>query len=286
MSATERMRMTGAATTTALGIDRLSPAPMYLQLKHRIVDTIARQGLRPGDILPGEHRMCEQYGVSRTVVRQALAQLEHDGLVDRVKGKGTFVARQKTPESLVHTLAGLFEEVAARGGHVHSDVLRQQVEPATEEVADALRLESGTPVVAIERLRFVDGEPWSLSTTWLPLEVGRYVLDADLGEQSLYALLATHGIRAVRGVRSAEATTSDDEQGRLLQVGAGRALLILRSVSFDENERPIECFTAYHRGDRSRFEFQLRADAATAELLHTGLESLGSAPSGTEHDGL
>jgi GntR family transcriptional regulator len=247
---------------------------MYRQLGHRIVEAIEQRGLGPGDLLPGEHRLCEEFGVSRTVVRQALAQLEHQGVIERVKGKGTFIAHQKTPESLVHTLAGLYEEVAARGGHVHSEVRRQEVEPASEEIAGHLRVREGSPVVVIERLRFVDGEPWSLSTTWLPEDVGAHALGADLRDQSLYALLGEHGIRAVEGVRSAEAAIADETQGDLLRVGVGQPLLVLRSVSFDEEGTPIEAFVAYHRGDRSRFEFQLRAsatDVSTAELRHTGL---------------
>ena len=253
------------------GLDRLSPQPMYYQLKHRLLELIADDGLRPGDLLPGEHRMCEQYGVSRTVVRQALAQLENEGVIARVKGKGTFVARPKVPEALVHTLSGLYEEVAARGGRVHSRVFRQRVEPATDEAADALGLPAGEAVVVIERLRFVDGEPWSLSTTWMPRDVGRHALDVDLADRSLYGVLAERGIRAVRGVRSAEATVASPERAKHLDVAVGGPLLVLRSVSFDERDRPFEFFVAYHRGDRSRFEFQLRADdASTAALRHVG----------------
>ncbi len=263
-----------AARDASAGIDRQAPVPMYHQLKHRIIEDIARLGLRPGDLLPGEHRLCEQFGVSRTVVRQALSQLEHQGVIERVKGKGTFVAHQKTPESLVHTLTGLFEEVAARGGHVHSDVRRQEVTVANDEVADALGIAPGAPVVVIERLRHVDDEPWSLSTTFLPHDIGILVLQADLQDQSLYALLETHGIRAVRGVRSAEAASATAEQGRLLDVGAGQALLVLRSIGYDEKDLPMEYFVAYHRGDRSRFEFHLNAspdDPGRASLRHTGL---------------
>ena len=256
-------------------IDRRAPVPMYHQLKRRIIDDINRLGMRPGDLLPGEHKLCEQFGVSRTVVRQALSQLEHQGVIERVKGKGTFVAHQKTPESLVHTLTGLYEEVAARGGHVHSEVRKQEVLPAEDEVADALGVAPGTPVVVIERLRFVENEPWSWTTTYLPHDVGALVLHEDLSDQSLYALLATHGIRAVRGVRSAEAASADEAQGALLGVGAGQALLVLRSIGYDETDRPMEYFVAFHRGDRSRFEFQLRASSAeesTASLRHTGGE--------------
>src|SRR5690606_1030829 len=122
------------------GIDRHSAAPMYDQLRRLIIEHIEQDGLQPGDPLPGEHRPCEQYGVSRTVVRQALAQLEHEGLVERVKGKGTFVARPRTSESLVHTLVGLYEETERRGGHVRSDILRHETVPADADVAAALEL--------------------------------------------------------------------------------------------------------------------------------------------------
>ncbi|MDH5132424.1 MULTISPECIES: GntR family transcriptional regulator [unclassified Microbacterium] len=261
-------------------IDRHSAAPMYDQLRQLIIDGIARDGLQPGDPLPGEHRLCERYGISRTVVRQALAQLEHEGLVERVKGKGTFVSRPRTSESLVHTLVGLYDDVERRGGHVHSDVLRHEQTVADEEVALALEVPVGSPVIVLERLRHVDGEPWSLSTTWMPEAVGAVTLGADLTEASLYRLLADHGIIATHGVRSAEATVATHEQAQHLGVSAGSALLRLRSISRSEDGVPIEYFIAYHRGDRSRFEFQLQREQSQASLMHVD-GSGGASPAGT-----
>lgn len=249
------------------GIDRHSAAPMYDQLRQLIVDHIKRDDLQPGDPLPGEHRLCEQYSVSRTVVRQALAQLEHEGLVERIKGKGTFVSRPRTSESLVHTLEGLYDEVARRGGHVRSTVLQHQTIDADAEVSAALELEPGSPVVVLTRLRHVDDDVWSLSTTWMPESVGAVTLGVDLRETSLYGLLAEHGYTAASGIRSAEATVATHEQARLLGVSAGSALLRLRSVSRDEHGIPIEFFIAYHRGDRSRFEFQLGPEASQGALV-------------------
>ncbi|SEB76044.1 GntR family transcriptional regulator [Paramicrobacterium humi] len=266
---------TGDADLDSL-IDRQAPVPMYHQLKHHIMQQINIGALVPGDMLPGEHRLCEQFGVSRTVVRQALSQLEHQGIIERVKGKGTFVAPKKTPEGLVHTLSGLFDEMAQRGIHVHSDVRRKEVEPASDLVAEALELTPGEPVVVLDRLRYVGDEPWSWSTTYMPLDIGSLALEADLRDTSLYALLGEHGIRTARGVRSAEAVSASAEAAELLRVDQGRALLVLRSVGYDGADRPIEFFIAYHRGDRSRFEFQLTAspeDTSTAALLHTGFEA-------------
>lgn len=257
------------ASMPSIRIDRLSADPMYDQLRRQILTTIADEGLRPGEMLPGELRMCELYGVSRTVVRQALGQLEHDGVITRVKGKGTFVAPQKTAETLASGLAGLFEEVAARGGHVHSEVLRLEREPAGERIAEALACAPGTPVVALERLRFVDGERWSLSTTWMPDHIGALAFDAELREGSLYAHLGAHGYRAARGVRSVEATVTDTREGQLLGIGPGKPVLLLRSTMVDAADRPIEHFEALHRGDRTRFEFHLSADDAGGPAFRT-----------------
>lgn len=267
----------GGPRTGAEPIARRAAIPMYHQLRHRIIDDIERRGLTAGDLLPSEHQLCAMFGVSRTVVRQALLQLEHQGLINRVKGKGTFVAQRTTPETLAHTLTGLYEEVASRGGEVLSDVRRQEVVPADDVVADALQVEAGDPVVLLERLRYVDGEPWAWVSTYLPVEIGRLVLGEDLRDRSLYALLATHGIRMASGIRSAEAAVADEAQGRLLQVGTGAPLLVLRSVGFDGSGRIMEYFVAHHRGDRSRFEFSLGVvPSSPTAVRHVGYEVSGT----------
>ena len=273
------MTATGIGSATGT-IDRHSATPLHDQLRQLIIEGIERGGMQPGDPLPGEHRLCERYGISRTVVRQALAQLEHEGLVERVKGKGTFVSRPRTSESLVHTLVGLYDDVERRGGHVRSDVLRHERTSADDDVALALELPVGSPVVVLERRRHINGEPWSLSTTWMPDTVGTMTLGADLTDASLYRLLADNGVVATRGVRSAEATVATSEQAQLLGVSAGSALLRLRSVSRSADGAPMEYFIAYHRGDRSRFEFQLQQEQSRASLLHVDRDE-GASPAGT-----
>lgn len=242
--------------------------PMYQQLCDRLIQEISTQKRPPGFRLPGEHGMCKLYGVSRTVVRQALGQLEHDGVIERVKGKGTFVAPHKVAESLVHTLRGLYTDVEARGGTVISDVRRQELAPADETAAEALRVAVGDPIVTIERLRYVEGAPWSLTTTYLPARFAPLVLDADLSNQSLYALLAQNNIRADHGVRSVEASVATKIQAESLKVSKGSPLMLLRSVIYDAADTPVEFFVAYHRGDQSRFEF--RIDAATSPSAQPG----------------
>jgi GntR family transcriptional regulator, N-acetylglucosamine utilization regulator len=253
---------------SSAGIDRSSPLPFYHQLKQILLDEISRRALQPGDRLPGDHELCEAYGVSRTVVRQALSELEYEGVIDRVKGRGTFVAQPKTSEGLVQSLTGLYEDVAARGGHLRSLVRKCEIVPADAQVANELRLEIGAPVILLERLRFVDDEPWVLTVTHLPVDLAPGLADEDFTDQSLYALLENkYGVRLIRGRRSVEAAVAGTGLARSLGIKPGGSVLVLRSVSFAENSLPVESFVAFHRGDRSRFEVELDRHSGAARPL-------------------
>lgn len=239
-------------------IDRKDNSPLYAQLRRLIIDAIDAGILTPGAPLPGEMPLCDRFDISRTAVRQALSQLEHEGVVERFKGKGTFVARPKQTERLGDTLVGLFEDVRRRGGHVRSDVIEHRTVPASIDVAAALDIEPGTDVVVLERLRWVDDEPWALSRTWMPADVGAVTFGASLRNESLYALLASAGVVPTTATRSLEATVASPAEGPLLGLTVGAALLRLRSVSHDRAGRAVEYFVALHRGDRSRFTFDLQ----------------------------
>ena len=242
-------------------IDRRSPVPFYHQLKVLVREHVLDAGLQPGDRVPGELELCDAFEVSRTVVRQALAELETEGVVERVKGRGTFVAVPKTTQGLAAHLTGLFEDMAARGNHLHSVVRRFVVEPAPTYVAGELGLPDGSPVLEVERLRIVHGEPWVLATTYLSASLEGAIDPAELADGSLYDILEQRlGIRLVSGRRTIEAAPANPELARTLEIASGAPVLVLRSTSLGEDGRPVEHFVAYHRGDRSRFEVELTRD--------------------------
>jgi GntR family transcriptional regulator len=137
-------------------------------------------------------------------------------------------------------------------------VLRQQVGDADEKVAARLNLEPGEPIVEIERLRFVENEPVVLTTTYLPHTLVPGLETADLTRRSLYEYLQTEfGVSLARGRRTIEAVAADTRQATLLGVRKGSPLVFLQSVSYLADDRPIEFYLAFHRGDRSRFEVEL-----------------------------
>ena len=239
-------------------IDRSSYVPLYIQVMDALQDYIEDGTAKAGEKLPGEPELCRQFDVSRTVIRQALRELEHEGLIVRRKGKGTFVAEPKIRENLFQELTGFYQDMEAKGHPPFSRVLKQEVIPAPRRVASLLKLKEHTPLVQIDRLRYVQDEPIVLVSSYLPHARCPGLVEADLSERSLYALLAEeYGIQIVRGRRVLEAVPANEVEAELLQVKKGAPLILLDSVGYLADGTPIEYFHALHRGDRSRFEVEL-----------------------------
>lgn len=239
-------------------IDFDSPIPYYIQLINILKEKVQSETWKPGDQIPGEQDLCELYGVSRTVVRQALLELELEGMIHRRKGKGTFIALPKISEGLVQKLTGFYQDMVERGLNPVTRVLHQKVVPADEKVARFLNIKQGDQVIDILRLRFINDEPILLVTTYIPFEICPALATADITNRSLYEFLETEcGIFIAKGHRYMEAVLAKEMEAELLGIEPGAPLLMLDSISYSDSDRPIEYYQALHRGDRSRFEVEL-----------------------------
>src|SRR5919109_1159594 len=109
---------------TAARIDRRPPVPFYFQLKQLIRDEIAGERWLPGERIPSEHALCDHFSVSRTTVRQALAELESEGLLVKLKGRGTFVAEPRSSSWFLQSSHGFHDEATRAGREVTSRVMR------------------------------------------------------------------------------------------------------------------------------------------------------------------
>jgi GntR family transcriptional regulator len=248
-------------------IDFDSNIPYYIQLIDAIKRKISRKEWKPGDQIPTEPELCVLYGVSRTVVRQALREIELEGLILRKKGKGTFVTEPKVSESLVQKLTGFYQDMVERGLNPTTRVLKHEVQPATPTVAQYLHLAPGEPVFCIERLRFIgEGEPINLVTTYIPYALCPQLEHYDLSNQSLYSVLEKDfGLVVSHGRRTVEAVPASGRESELLQVGECEPLLRLDSITYLDDGRPLEYYQAVHRGDRSRFEVELVRASSQAQ---------------------
>lgn len=239
-------------------IDHRSPIPYYFQLANYIEEKIHSKAWTPGQLFPSEEEFCERLGVSRTVVRQAMTNLELKGLIVKRNGKRTSVAFPTYDGGLMQNLRGFYEDAIRAGQKPLTKILDFSLVTASAEIADALQLKKGEKVLHLYRLRFLDSEPEVLVRTYLPAGLAPSLMKEDLSNKSLYALLAQKfSLRIARGHRTIEAVCADKSDAKLLEIRAGSPLLQLKSIGLLETGTPLEYFVAKHRGDRSRFHVQL-----------------------------
>lgn len=259
---------------SARQIDHGSPVPLYFQLKGVLEREIVAMRWPEGGRLPSEGEICEHFGISRSTARQALGMLENEGMITRHKGRGTFVSDSTTKSWLLQAPGGFVpDEVDRLGRPVTSRVLQAAVGQLPPWAADALGLPEGSEGVHLERLRHVQGKPALYETSFLPAEVAHTVLEGDLEQGSLYALLEReHGLKPVGGRRVLEALAAPKQVADLLEVKYGTPLVYIDSVAWDEALKPFHCYRAWVRTDRMRIEIQVvsatgRPDGAPPSLL-------------------
>ncbi len=264
-------------------IDHSSPLPYYFQLKELLISDIKNGKLKEGEQIPSEFRLCEHFKVSRTVVRQAISSLVQSGYLNRKKGRGTFVTKPKITENLFQNLTGTYEDMVSRGMKLNTKVLEKNKIEAGINMMGRLELEQGENVIKIKRLRYINNEPFALVTTYVPYKICPQLFDEDLTDRSLYGLLENkYSLRIANGRRSLEAVSAKKKEADLLGVKIGAPLMLLNSISYLEDGRPIEYFSALHRGDRSRFvvslirvrnrSTKLIDDRFISNLRETGIE--------------
>jgi len=238
------------------------PMPLYQQLKQRLRDEIARGDYKPGDQLPAEPELIQQFGVSRITVRQALSDLAAEGLVVRRHGKGTFVAERRIQHDLVQ-LTDFVEDMELAGLAPSSRVMEFTREVAPAPVAAALALPVGSVVVRVVRLSLANGEPIACDTAWLPLRYGALLSESDLSAETILRVLEERfAIPIERGSFSFTAAAASPLCAQALNIAPGTPLLVIERVSYTRNDEPVYMQRRYYRTDRVQYRvtLQRRAD--------------------------
>ncbi|MCE5289667.1 MAG: GntR family transcriptional regulator [Nocardiaceae bacterium] len=201
------------------------------------------------ETLPAEQELADEYAVSRNTVREALALLRTDGLIDRAPKVGTRPTTRKFDHSL-EALLGL-QETLKEHGTVRNEVRTATVISAPTAVARRLGLDPGARVVYIERLRFLADLPLSLDLTYLTPEIGAEVLRHDLETNDIFVLLEQiSGQSLGRADLALEAVAADPHTATTLDSPVGAPLLMLERLSHLEDESPVDLEYIRMRGDR------------------------------------
>jgi len=201
------------------------------------------------DSLPGETALATEFAVSRNTIREALATLKNEGLIERGPKVGTHVAQRKYDHGL-DTLLGL-KETFKSYGEVRNEVRAAMTVSAPPTVAQRLRLAPGQQVVFIERLRYLGGLPLSLDLTYLEPEIGARVLTHALESNDIFALIEQLTGRCLGAASLAlEAIPADAHSAAALQVPDGAPLLMLERLTSLDDDRPVDLEYIRMRGDR------------------------------------
>jgi GntR family transcriptional regulator len=204
------------------------------------------QGAEPGSPAPSERELVQHFGVARMTVRQALDALVSEGLLERVPGRGTFVARAKVDVQV--RLSSYTEEMARRNLTPTSRTLVARMESAGPGVARALEIGEGDKVVHWQRLRFADGVPMCIEDAYLADSIVPKFLDHMLPE-SLYVELERRDLLPTWGEDSVDAARARTDEAELLAVQPGDPVLRIARRAFADNIA-VEVSRSTYRCDR------------------------------------
>jgi GntR family transcriptional regulator len=240
------------------------PSTLPLPKYHRIY-LVLREQLEDGRFsagLPGELALMEQFGVARVTIRRALEQLAGEGLITRQPGRGTHpVERDASPVGTARaqrtSLTGLLENIVTVSLNTSVKVMALDTVAASAAVAAALGLARGARVQKAVRVRSTREGPLSHITTYVPADVARPFGRRELARKPILLLLEEAGVKVGRAEQSISARLADAEVADHLQVAVGSALLAVRRVIFDEQERPVQWLHGLYRPDRYEYQMQL-----------------------------
>lgn len=245
-------------------IVRKSPLPRYYQLKEIMREKIHSGDWKPGDLIPSERELGEQYGISRMTARQAITELVNEGLFYREQGKGTFVSRHKITQQLIN-LTGFTEDMKARGQRPGSKIISAQMIPADDALAERLRIKPGQMIFRLQRLRLADDEPLAIEISNLNFMGCERLLEEDLEKNSLYRLLEDkYGQPLMEAEQEIEAGLMGPEEGSLLKVSTGSAALFIRRTTYTERDQPIEYAKSIYCGNKYIFFTHMKRE----QLIH------------------
>jgi GntR family transcriptional regulator len=230
-------------------VNRQSKIPYYLQL-YEILRAKIRSEWKPGDLIPTESDLINQYQVSRITVRQVLDMLVNEGLIYRERGRGSFVAHPTLTESMTR-IVSFTEDMRQRGFLPGTMVLSAGLLKANMDISEKLQIHVGEELARVERLRLADGEPVSIEDSQLVHRYCPNVLQHDYATLPLREILEhNYGIRLVHAKQVIRAIAAPGNLVDLLKIKPKSPLLYIERISYSQRHIPVEFLRIYYRADR------------------------------------
>lgn len=254
-------------------LPKLKSIPLYLQLEDDLKKRIENGHYLPGQAIPSESDLVEMYGVSRITVREAISRLAAIGYLKKERGKGTFVQSVNKLNERIGLITSFTEEIRAKGREPKSLVISLQVEKPPKRVAAKLQLEEKESIIVLERLRFIDDEPFSLTKDFVPERLVPGFLNKDFKTASLYHVLESdYGFAFSEAIEELEATIPTKSEARLLRIHHSAAVIQIHRVVYGGTSmgpdagKPVTGLSAIFRGDRFQYWAKLTGRRPKTEV--------------------
>jgi GntR family transcriptional regulator len=222
--------------------------PAYRRIQATIQRVIEAGELKPGDVVASERELARLHDVSLMTARHALASLEREGVVERRRGVGTFVA---APKIHFNKLMSYTEQMGSRRLTAGSKILFAKVIDNEEEATARLSLSPKSRILKLERLRHAAGEPFALETCYLSASQFSGLLSSQLQTVSLFSILeGEYGVELGYSDEEVDATTADARTAELLQIPKREPLLRIRQVIYSTKGIVILYVLGLYRSDR------------------------------------
>src|SRR5690606_28525409 len=231
---------------------------MYARIRDELRAQIVSGRYPPHARLPSESELISQYGVSRITVRHALAELEKEGVLFKIAGKGVFVSKPKSFQSLVR-LQGFAEAMSRDGHEIFNDVISINTQRANAEVTQRLGLAEHDLVTELQRVRYLNREPVSFDITYVRAAIGQQLAREDLASRDIFLILENdYGIELGFADLAIDALLADATVAAYLHINLGDPVLRVTRLTHNSAGEPIDFEHLYCRVDN--FQFRVRIE--------------------------
>ncbi|MCD5325219.1 MULTISPECIES: GntR family transcriptional regulator [Pontibacillus] len=220
---------------------RQNRVPYYLQVKHSIIENIKNQSWKPGEKIPSENQLMQEYQVSRSTIRQAITQLAQEGILETKRGKSTTV--KKKPSDHVKNPGVIQRE---KGTEFSVQIIRNVHGKKMDYAKKMLGLSEEQAVYMYERLRLADGVPIAFQQLFIPEHIVESLTDEDLLVFDFHAHLEEKGMQPNYSKEYVSASLANTYEADFLGIVAGDPLVDMTRITLGIDQSPLEyCRTKY-----------------------------------------
>jgi GntR family transcriptional regulator len=267
-----------ATSPPRLRASRRGGIPLYYQIMRDLKEQIVSGKLGPGDRLPSEAEHTRRFGVSRVVIRQALRILQEQGLIVRVKGKGTFVS-DAVAEDAAPRISGSLEDLIHIGADTTIRVVEFRLVKATPDLAEVFAVKENDDLFYVQRIRLVNGRPLAVLINHLPYDIGASIPVNDLTREPLIVLIEKRcAVRVEWASQVFQAVAADEELAGLLEVDILTPLLKLTLTAYSTVGTVVDLAHVFYRSDRYYHHGFLTRNRKDGPTFWSAWDSNGNAP--------